>query len=47
MLKGKAKKAAVKESLAKRTAHKGKPVEKVIAKGARVWDSESRSFVKQ
>lgn len=47
MLKGKAKKAAVKEALAKRAANKGSSVEKQPAKGARVWDSENRKFVKQ
>jgi len=47
MLKGKAKKAAIKESLAKRAANKGKHVEKTIAKGARVWDTERQRFVKQ
>lgn len=47
MLKGKIKKAAVKESLAKRAANKGKPIEKIVAKGARTWDSETQSFVKE
>ncbi len=47
MLKGKAKKAAVKDSLAKRAANKDKPVDKKPAEGARVWDSERREFVKQ